>query len=496
MNSRAVFASALVAVNVITLWFMVPLNSIILAQPHEPVCLSCLFTIYGGGMLAVACFLLLVHWGGDKLAVRVQKSLSVLGLVSFLHLVQITTVSPSWRTAYVILCVVVLAPAVIGFLQAERNTTILVHQFFVLLFVYEVFNLGQVILQARALEADIAATHQKREANVVPDKDGHHVFWIIFDEFSLVQSLAEGGDFDIDVVPNLATFSKTSTWYPHARTLSPSTPVAIQTLLSGKKDTTGFSAAFLLNFNSENYLSSIARNMEVFIVGAYLPYCLAFQQVAKGCLDFPSGFSSYRRLAGHVWDRAVPGMLRNSKGGVGVGRLLARQFDPEPALTFALNLGQSFDHPTFTYIHENLPHWPYKFKSDGSVTFLGHDGGASKSLNPDELDELHKSYTEQMTYVDSLFGEFLAQLQARNLYDQSFIVIMSDHGTSFDPRNPGRVTSGHEQVDRVPFLIRSPGQTQGEVDRRSVHTAEFFEILLEQMAQTRGRSSSSHAELS
>ena len=90
-----------------------------------------------------------------------------------------------------------------------------------------------------------------------------------------------------------------------------------------------------------------------------------------------------------------------------------------------------------------------------------------------------------MTYTDTLFGKFVAQLKVKKLYDQSFIVVMSDHGTSFDPQKPGRDTLGHEQVDRVPFLIKSPGQTHGVVNPHPVDTSGFFEILLDQMERVK-----------
>ena len=62
---------------------------------------------------------------------------------------------------------------------------------------------------------------------------------------------------------------------------------------------------------------------------------------------------------------------------------------------------------------------------------------------------------------------------------------MSDHGTSFDPEKPGRDVLEHEQVARVPFLIKSPGQTRGVVNPRPVDTSEFFEILLDQMEEVK-----------
>ena len=52
------------------------------------------------------------------------------------------------------------------------------------------------------------------------------------------------------------------------------------------------------------------------------------------------------------------------------------------------------------------------------------------------------------------------------------------------PQKPGRVLE-HEQVARVPFLIKSPGQTQGVVNPRPVETSGFFEILLDQMERVK-----------
>ncbi len=484
MNSGSAFAAVLIAINVVTLSFMVPLNSHILAHPYEPVCISCLLTVYGGGILVVGFSLFLANWwGGEKIALRVQKFLTVIGIISFLHLIQVTMVPSGWRTLSVILCVVVLAPAVIGFLRGQKKTVILVHQFFFLLFLYEVLNFGRVMLQAHEVEANSESTHN-RVRPVALNEDGHHVFWIIFDEFSLVQTL-ERDRFDVDVAPNLATFSRTSTWYPHARTLFTSTERAIPGLLLGKRDVTDFKGQFLYDFDSQNYLSSLAQNMEVFILGNYLPYCRAFQEVAERCRVYlEGGFADYVHLANSVWRRSVPGILRDTKIGRKLRRLILLQSDQRALqgrpITRALSMGQSFDHPTFTFIHEGLPHFPYRFRSNGDLREIAYDSGPLQEMSHDELEEMQEFYREQVTYVDSLFGEFVAQLKAKELYDQSYIVIMSDHGTSFDPEKPGRPLE-HEQVARVPFLIKSPGQTRGAMNPRSINTSEFFGELLDQM---------------
>ena len=485
MNSGSVFSVVLIAVNVVTLLLMAPLNSLILAHPYEPVCFSCLCGIYGGGIFVVGFSLFLANWwGGEKIALRVQKSLSIVALVSFLHLIQLTTVPSSMNTLYVIVCIVVLAPAVIGFLRGQKKTVILVHQFFLIIFLYEILNFGRVILQAHELEANIKSAHH-RTSPVALDEDGYHVFWIIFDEFSLVQSL-ESDKFDANVVPNLAKFSQASTWYPQARTLYSMTEQAIPALLLGKKDVTDFKQQFLYEFDPQNYLSSMARKMEVFVFGYHLPYCLAFQEVAESCRVFPkTGFTDSVSLARHIWHSAIPGMLRNTITLKELRLLIFGHASREHPIVLALNMGQSFSHPTFTFIHEELPHFPYEYKSNGDIGNNTYGSGPSKRLSSGDLEELQNFYREQVTYTDALFGEFVAQLKAKELYDQSFIVVMSDHGTSFDPQKPGRDTIEHEQVARVPFLIKSPGQTRGVVNPQPVHTAEFFGILLDKMEKAK-----------
>lgn len=165
------------------------------------------------------------------MAVRVAKTLSVMGLVSFLNLVQVTSVSSSWRTVYVIFCIVACAPAVIWFMRSGKKTVILVHQFLVLLLLYEMLNVGQVVLQAREWEAVIAShtesrreSVQRRDGRVTLDEDGPHVFWLLFDEWSIANVLRNGDRLNEKIVPNLAEFSRASTWYPHARTLHNYTP--------------------------------------------------------------------------------------------------------------------------------------------------------------------------------------------------------------------------------------------------------------------------------
>ncbi len=70
-------------------------------------------------------------------------------------------------------------------------------------------------------------------------------------------------------------------------------------------------------------------------------------------------------------------------------------------------------------------------------------------------------------YVDRLLGQAVDRLKQVGLYDRAAVVVTSDHGISFAPglelgtRNL-RSENEHE-VAWVPLIVKSPGQTNGEV---------------------------------
>jgi arylsulfatase A-like enzyme len=165
---------------------------------------------------------------------------------------------------------------------------------------------------------------------------------------------------------------------------------------------------------------------------------------------------------------------------------LSGGFDPPKTLTEALHLGQDFSAPTFTYIHVGLPHDPYMFRSDGEVR-LGVVGMAFrlKSMTQRQLDEVKNWYLEQVAYTDQLLGIFLAQLKELNLYEQSLIIVTSDHGVSFDQAHPWRSQQwiDVEEIGRVPFLVKMPGQHTGWIDDRQILNIELHKMILNVLEQ-------------
>ena len=77
---------------------------------------------------------------------------------------------------------------------------------------------------------------------------------------------------------------------------------------------------------------------------------------------------------------------------------------------------KSIGSPIFLFVHFSVPHSPFLYKNKIY----------QPSINPFKTDI--ESYTEQLLYVDSLFGEILEKIETENQSKNSTIVLLSDHG--------------------------------------------------------------------
>jgi len=115
-----------------------------------------------------------------------------------------------------------------------------------------------------------------------------------------------------------------------------------------------------------------------------------------------------------------------------------------------------------------------------------------KKLLPDERDFLINNYDRELLFLDKKVGELFSYLQEKNLYDESLIIIVADHGESFGEHN--LMLHGmclYEDNLRVPLIIKYPlsDEKKGTVDYPvslaglvptvlsylSIHTPDFIQ---------------------
>ena len=100
----------------------------------------------------------------------------------------------------------------------------------------------------------------------------------------------------------------------------------------------------------------------------------------------------------------------------------------------------------FAVLHLPVPHQPYVYAADGGPSRFG-------DLDP-------AGYPGQLVYADRLFGGWMQALRESGRWDESWVVVLSDHGPHF------RDYSGTPDGKRhVPLLVKAPGQN----DRRNVN---------------------------
>lgn len=88
--------------------------------------------------------------------------------------------------------------------------------------------------------------------------------------------------------------------------------------------------------------------------------------------------------------------------------------------------------------------------------------------DPHENKRKMKKYNVLLKHTDDAFGNLVAALKKRGLYDKTIIGVVSDHGEAFgEHRHGGHGTSLYEEQTRVPMLLRIPGVPGREIEHNA-----------------------------
>ncbi|MEM1414641.1 MAG: sulfatase-like hydrolase/transferase [Myxococcota bacterium] len=133
--------------------------------------------------------------------------------------------------------------------------------------------------------------------------------------------------------------------------------------------------------------------------------------------------------------------------------------------------------PFFYFVGYMDPHDPYYVHPyDGT----GYARNANPRPEPEEADTLRRLYDGEITYWDERFGELIAELKARGLYEDLTIVITSDHGEEFCEHGGfWHGTTLYDEQVRVPLFVKLPENRRGgTVVRHWVQSIDLMPSLL------------------
>jgi Sulfatase len=277
---------------------------------------------------------------------------------------------------------------------------------------------------------------------------------IVFDEFPTETLTRPGGAIDAVRYPNFAALAGTSTWFRNGYTVYDSTFKALPSILDGRMPVPR-TAADVRSHQPSVYHMVHALGYEVEKVESASAVCPPW--ICEG--------TRTRR----------PGVLPRLAGGGRPGRFhgWVRAIRDRPE-------------PTFYFHHALLPHEPWIYLPSGRQSRPpGED--PIKGINKPEgwhdrglTDHNHLRHLLQVGYTDRELGLVMRRLRRTGLFDRTAIVVMADHGYSFDLNVASRRQVTERNIDEiapVPFFVKVPGQTAGRIDESLVRNIDLVPTL-------------------
>jgi hypothetical protein len=142
--------------------------------------------------------------------------------------------------------------------------------------------------------------------------------------------------------------------------------------------------------------------------------------------------------------------------------------------------------PTFYFQHALLPHEPWIYlpsgrqsrpKGEDPVPGINKPGGWHI---PELTDHNHLRFLLQVGYTDRELGRLMRRLRRTGLFDRALLIVLADHGYSFEVNVKSRRQVTYKNIDEiapVPFFVKAPGQTEGEVDDSLVRTVDVVPTI-------------------
>lgn len=169
-----------------------------------------------------------------------------------------------------------------------------------------------------------------------------------------------------------------------------------------------------------------------------------------------------------------------------VGRRLARRDSSEGPLFLFINYFEPHDpyRPPPRFARRELTSEDRKAgrNLDQREQYLAaHACGRRGVFSLAQIDLMKRLYDVEVAYQDHMIGELLDTLESADLFDNSWLVVMSDHGELFGEWDMVYHTaSSHYQLLHIPLIVRPPGGTDGRRLEAPVQPVDIFVTLLEE----------------
>jgi hypothetical protein len=282
------------------------------------------------------------------------------------------------------------------------------------------------------------------------------VVLLILDEFPTDDLVGPDGHIDAARFPGFAALAGQSTWFRNAVTTYDSTFKAVPSILDAR----------LPKPLTSPDLRSHHRTIYQLLGG-----------LGYDVIDVESGTALCppRICAGARTRR--PGILARLAGG---GR--------PPRLHSWIGALRERAAPTFYVQHALFPHEPWLYLPSGRQSRpVGEDPieGINKPSGFDDpalTEHARQRHLLQVGFVDRQISRLLWRMRRTGLLDSAVLVVVADHGYSFEVDVPSRreVTDTNiDQIAPVPMFVKAPGQREGRIDDSFVRNIDVMPTIAE-----------------
>jgi hypothetical protein len=343
----------------------------------------------------------------------------------------------------------------------------------------------------------------------LPEDDYPPIVVVIFDEFPVTLILDEDGTINEERFPEMAALADRATWFRNASGVSQFTTWAVPSLLTGRL--TSDDQLPVVGDHPRSLYTLLADEYEVRSYSVAVDICP--DDICPD--DGNGGLWTAIKDAAVVWGhRGLPEPARQRLpridqrlGGFTGGEATATVVDEdavraqvwesiplderEPGGQGAIFL-QLIDEleggPNLLVAHLALPHWPWNLTPFGYEISTSHDHEL-RYVDEDVpgrdfiINQKFQRHALQAGAADALLGELVDTLEARGLWDETLLVVTSDHGNSHLGPHIGRHVKADrtnvEELLRVPLFIKAPGQRLGERRDENARTTDIVPSIVD-----------------
>lgn len=333
---------------------------------------------------------------------------------------------------------------------------------------------------------------------------------VVFDELPAASLLTPDGEIDGGRFPSFARLAATASWYREATTVSQATIYSVPAILTGSYPEARVAKSPIVKYYRSNLFTVLAKAMPVNAWETMTHLCPrricrpAERWLIPRRERLPAMLSDAAAVllslvAPADWGGALPTLDDQWRDFWGAGRAPVPADAPRTIDERAKRPGELFDwflntieqrgtEPALHFAHVMLPHRPWVWMPNGRrfPSYLRYPHGlVSQTWHGSEWEttQAHQRHLLTVGYVDTLVGRLLDTLERTGIFDETLLVITSDHGATFRTGRLRRnlALQATYEIVGVPLFVKYPGQRVGQSDGRNAETidiaATIYEVL-------------------